>query len=85
MKLHIFESTYYGLRAVTALAVINKSVKLGIPRRYQKSWTMKTVAPEFTIQEMKSSIEAEAKRWESKTLARIARDNEAAKETATTA
>ena len=71
MKLHIFESTYHGLRCVKAMAVIYKSVKKNIPRNFQKTWSTKTVAPEFTIKEMTPAIEAEAKRWEARIMAAL--------------
>ena len=76
MKLHIFESTYHDLRCVKALAIIPKSKKLGVPRKFQRTWSMKTVAPQFTIQEMKVGIEAEAKRWEAKVMDKIKRERE---------
>lgn len=60
-----------GLRCVRFVAVINKSKKLGITKRYQKTWSCKTVAPEYTLEEMKSSFEANAKRWEEKVMGRI--------------
>ncbi len=80
MKLHIFESTHFGLRSVKALAIIYKSVKQGIPRKFQKTWNMKTVAPEFTIKELKPTIEAEAKRWEAKVLATVKKTKQCQKE-----
>lgn len=80
MKLHIYESVYHDLRCVKATAIIYKSVKKGIPRKYQKTWSMKTVAPEFTIQQMRPSIEAEARRWEAKTMALLERNRQLQKE-----
>lgn len=62
-------STQY--RYVKCVAVLNKSEKLGIPRRYQKTWKVRTVAPEFSTDEMKSSFMAHAKRWEQQTLERL--------------
>ncbi len=73
MKLTITPGMIYGdRRCVRVVAVIAKSRKQGIPRRYQKTWTMKTVAPEFTVDEMRPAAEAEAKRWEEKVMAKIA-------------
>lgn len=60
-----------GLRCVRCVAVINPSSKLGIPRRYQKTWSLKTVAPEYTKQQMEGSFLMEAKRWEQKIMAKI--------------
>lgn len=60
-----------GLRCVRFKAVINKSKKLGIPRKFQKTWSVKTVAPEFTLEEMKASFEANAKRWEAKVMEKL--------------
>lgn len=80
MKVYIFESTYHDLRCVRALAIIGKSKKKGIPRKFQKTWSLTTVAPQFTIKELRPSIEAEAKRWEQTVLARIKRDSESKSE-----
>jgi len=60
-----------GIRAVRFVAVIPKSKKLKIPRRFQKTWTFQTCAPEFTSQEMLPGITAEANRWEAKILKKI--------------
>lgn len=62
-------STQY--RYVRCVAVIPKSKKLGVPRRYQKTWKVRTVAPEFSCEEMKVSFMAHAKRWEQQTLERL--------------
>ena len=74
MTLTIQPCELRGLRHVKAFAVINKSKKLGIPRRYQKSWSQKTVAPNFACEEMRKSFEALAKRWEQKVMAGIAKE-----------
>lgn len=76
MKLTIqpIQSDSTGYRYVVCRAVINKSVKLGIPRRMQKTWKVRTVAPNFAVEEMKSSFEANAKRWEEKVLRKIRDD-----------
>lgn len=72
MKLKIFPSLIYGdQRCVRARAVINKSKKLKIPRRFTKTWSMKTVAPEFDAVELEKTIRAEAERWEKKVMAKI--------------
>lgn len=73
MKLTIFpiQSARTGYRYVVAKAVINKSVKLGIPNRVQKTWKVRTVAPNFACEEMKPSFEAQAARWQSKVMAKL--------------
>lgn len=58
-------------RRGNAKAVINKSVKLGIPRRFQKTWKVRTVAPKFAAATMKHSFQANAKRWEAKVMERV--------------
>lgn len=60
-----------GIRIVRAKAVINKSVKLGIPRRYQKTWTVKTVAPSHVSEQSDNMFTGEAKRWEQKIMEQI--------------
>lgn len=57
-----------GMRCSQWKAVINKSKKLGIKRRHQKTWSLRNVAPTSTLSEMVQSVEAEAKRWEAKIL-----------------
>lgn len=73
MKLTITPSLFFKTPSVRARAVISKSTKLGIPRRFQKTWNLRTVAPQFGSEQLKTTIEAEAKRWEEKVMARIAR------------
>jgi hypothetical protein len=76
MKLSIFPTvTADGYRVVKAKAVINPSVALGIPKRRQKTWTVRTVAPELAARENRHMFEAEASRWEQKVMAEIARSN----------
>ncbi len=60
-----------GATCVRLKATIGKSKKMGIPRRYEKTWSTLTVAPNFTLEEMKSSYEAEARRWEQKIMLQI--------------
>ena len=74
MKCTFIEGELRGLRCVRFKAVINKSKKLGVTRRYQKTWSARTVAPEFTLEQMRHTFEAEAKRWETKVLAKLAED-----------
>jgi len=76
MKLKIFESTLNDLRCVKCLAIIPKSKKRGIHRKYQKTWSVKTVNPEVTIKESSKMFEAEAKRWEAKIMSRIRFEND---------
>lgn len=68
MKFTIQSTLNRGFRVVKSRAVINKSQKLKIDRRYQKTWTVRTVAPDFAVNEMHHSIECEAKRWEEKVM-----------------
>ena len=70
MKLTSQTTTLRTSRAVRFKAVISKSKKLGVEKRHQKTWSFPTVAPEFTLKEMLPSVEADAKRWEAKILAR---------------
>ncbi len=79
MKLTIKSTENRGYRVVKALAIISKSIKKGIPRRFQKTWTMRTVAPEFTAIEMETSIKAEAARWEAKIIRELSRQADAKK------
>lgn len=74
MKLKITVGEVRGLRCVRARAVINKSKKLGIPRRYSKTFTTKTVAPNFVAEDAKPTFEAAAKKWEQGILAKIERE-----------
>lgn len=71
MKTTLTISELRGLSCVRFAAAINPSTKLGIPRRYQKTWSLKTVAPEYTKQQMEGSFLMEAKRWEQKIMAKI--------------
>lgn len=71
MKIKSIVGEIRGLRCVRFVATINKSVKLQIPRRYQKTWSLKTVAPEYTEQEMLKSATEEAKRWEIRVMEKI--------------
>lgn len=66
-----FQSDATQLRYVKCVAIIPKSAKLGVPRRFQKTWKVRTVAPEFAAEEMKPSFLKVAKRWEQQTLERI--------------
>ena len=76
MKLSITSTvTAAGYRVVKAKAVINPSVALGISKRRQKTWTVRTVAPELVISECGPMFESEAARWQSRVMAEIARDN----------
>lgn len=74
MKIIIKAGEVRGLRCVRCVAIIPKSKKLGIPRKYQKTCTVKTVAPNYSAEEMRASFEAESKRWEAGILAKIARE-----------
>lgn len=76
MKLTIKATENRGYRVVKALAVISKSKKLGVARRFQKTWTMRTCAPKFTAVEMEPSIKAESERWEAKIMQKIAWEKE---------
>lgn len=71
MKIKATTCELRGVRAVRFVAVIPKSAKLGIPKRRQKTWTLETCAPEFTKENERAAIEAEAKRWEAKVMAQI--------------
>lgn len=71
MKLKIFASESRGFRVVRAVAVINKSKAFGIISRRQKTFTVRTVAPNFAISELERAFKSEASRWENKILARI--------------
>lgn len=68
MKLLAKTCTLRGSNAVRFVAVIPKSAKLGIKKRHQKTWSFPTVAPNFTLQEMRPSVEKEAERWEKKVM-----------------
>lgn len=63
--------TLHGQRCVRAVAIISKSVKKGIPKRFQKTWSLPTVAPTASAEELKPVIWAEARRWEKKIMDRI--------------
>ncbi len=65
MKLTI--TPFHGAGLVRVFARILESRKLGTPRR-QKTWDIKTVAPEFTAENDREIFEREAKRWEQKQL-----------------
>jgi len=73
------QSPRTGYRYAVAKAVINKSAKKGIPRRYQRTWKVRTVAPNFSAEEMRSSFEANAKRWEAKVMEKIKTEAELVK------
>lgn len=77
MKLAIGPSERNGFRVIRAFAVISKSIKSGIPRRFQKTWCVRTVAPEYGATEHADMFKAEALRWEKKVLERCKRDAEA--------
>lgn len=76
MKLIITTSTLRGVPCARAQAIIPKSKKLGVPKRRSKTWSLPTVAPEFTSAEIRPMIEAEAKRWETKQMANFAKEKE---------
>ena len=78
MKLTIepIESGATQLRYVRCVAVIPESKKNGVPRRYQKTWKVRTVAPNFATEEMRFSFEQNARRWEANVMARIKREKE---------
>lgn len=75
MKLKITTGTLRGLRCVRFRATIYPSKKRGIPRRYQKTFTLKTVAPEATAKDMEFAANQEVKRWEAKVMERIVMRN----------
>lgn len=68
MKLKIFATQSHGFRVVKAVAVIPESKPNGIKRR-QKTFTVRTVAPQFAVSEMEKAFQAAANRWEQKVLA----------------
>jgi len=78
MKLTIepVESAATQLRYVRCVAIIPKSKKNGVPRSYQKTWKVRTVAPNFASDEMRFSFEQNAKRWEAKVMDKIKRERE---------
>lgn len=59
---------------VQCVAVIAKSVKRGVPRRYQRSWKVPSIAPQFTVKECGFIFFAEAERWKKKVMATIAKE-----------
>lgn len=63
-------------RCVRAVAVIGRSKKKGIPRRFQKTWALPTVAPIFTRDQMQTSLYSEAQRWEKKIMKQIKKEAE---------
>lgn len=67
MKLKIFATGCRGFRVVKAVAIIPKSKTIGVTRR-QKTFTVRTVAPDFAISELQKSFEAAASRWETKIM-----------------
>ena len=75
MKFTISPAEFSGYRYVRAVAVIPKSKKLGIPRRYQRTWKVRSVAPEFTIKNEWFIFEREAQRWSDKVMAKIKEEN----------
>lgn len=62
MKLKIFATESRGFKVVKAVAVITK------PARRQKTFVLRTVAPNFAVTEMQKAFEAAAARWECATL-----------------
>jgi len=75
MNFSISPAEFSGYRYVRAVAVIPKSITLGIPRRYQKTWKVRSVAPEFTIKNEGFIFEREAARWAEKVMAKIKNEN----------
>lgn len=71
MTLHIFESTWRDFPCIKGLAVINASKKLGIPRRFQKSWIARGEVFAVKREEVETAFKAQADRWERQTLERI--------------
>lgn len=63
-------------RIVKAVAVIKKSKKLGIPRRFQRTVKVRTVAPDFALEEMRKSFEKDFERWEKRVMAKIAAEKQ---------
>jgi len=63
MKLKIFATERRGYRVVKAIAIIPESKTKGIKRR-QKTFTVRTVAPQFAVNELQKTFEAAATRWE---------------------
>jgi hypothetical protein len=57
-----------GLHAIRFRAVINPSKKLGIPRRYQKTWSVKSARPDLEEWALMISASREASRWEKKVM-----------------
>ena len=60
-----------GARIVRVFATIGRSRKQGTKRR-QKTWIIKTVAPEHTAKWNASLFEQTAKKWEQKQLEEFA-------------
>jgi hypothetical protein len=58
--------------AVRYQAVIRPSIKRGIRVHRQKTFLLKTIAPEFTSKQMMPAIEAELDRWATKQLSSAA-------------
>jgi hypothetical protein len=67
MKLHIFESTYRDIPCWKAVGIINRSKKLGITKRIQKTWRA-VGEHHISLHEVEMAFRANAKRWEARTL-----------------
>lgn len=65
MKLKIFATECRGFRVVKAVAVTTDYLN----KRRQKTFTVRTVAPQFAVSEMQKAFEAAANRWQEKVLA----------------
>lgn len=69
MKLKILSTQSRGYRVVKCVAIINQ------PKRRQKTFTVRTVAPDLAAEELQKSFAAEAGRWEVKTLEKLKQEN----------
>jgi len=71
MTLRIFESTYRELPCMKAVATINRSKKLGISKRVQKTW--RAVGEVFKVRrdEVEKAFISQAVRWEKQALERL--------------
>jgi len=76
MKITITPSMLRGFRVVKMKAVINPSKKLGITRRFRKTWNVRTVSPEFAAVNDKAMFESTAKHWEEECMKKVERENE---------
>lgn len=72
MKTKFITGQLRGSRCIRFVAIIPKSIKKGIPRRYQKTWSLPTADPEFTLTQYEHTMNEESKRWEAKVMAKIA-------------